>query len=398
MGRDLGVPAYTPQVLRVSGSPYEVGSQIGARWAPVLRHTATLAARDGWVPWWWRGRGGMTAELVERHAPHLVDLYRGVANGAGIDESVAGYDPGVKALQGCTSFGVAGDATSDGYPRAGQTKDTAVARGRSFWILVCNTIGAPGFVTLTAPGVLFGQGLSSTGMSVFRNTLYVNRSQEPAEIPFDAFLHLALSVRHADDAAELAMQHQVRGIGHLALSDGDGETLGLELDHGTIETIRPRRGIYVHANHAVGLRLRPFVDRRARASAAASRSVGRDARLRELIAQRHGRLTTPLLFRMLADHDGHPLSLCCHRSARYRTVAALVAEPTLLRLTVSSGAPCTAEPVAFDLSCRCGSPRANGAPTAPQCPEEVAREQQLRHVPHPSTHRLSLSGDAAGID
>ncbi|MBI4027549.1 MAG: hypothetical protein HY360_21360 [Verrucomicrobia bacterium] len=34
------------------------------------------AANGRWTPWWWKGRGGIAASLVERIAPHLVELIR----------------------------------------------------------------------------------------------------------------------------------------------------------------------------------------------------------------------------------------------------------------------------------------------------------------------------------
>ncbi|MBI4023594.1 MAG: hypothetical protein HY360_01345 [Verrucomicrobia bacterium] len=85
-------PEGTIPLLSFEGTSFDCGQQLGLAWQHSLKLNAN-AAKGRWPPWWWKGRGGIAANLVERVAPHLIDLIRGMAAGAGIDESLCGYSP-----------------------------------------------------------------------------------------------------------------------------------------------------------------------------------------------------------------------------------------------------------------------------------------------------------------
>jgi isopenicillin-N N-acyltransferase-like protein len=71
--------------------------------------------------------------------------------------------------------------------------------------------------------------------------------------------------------------------------------------------------------------------------------------MRGLLNEHAGRLSVEILKTALADHAGTPTSICRHPhagpdhvsvSSRGRTVASLIAEPSVGRLHVSRGNPC----------------------------------------------------------
>lgn len=59
----------------------------------------------------------------------------------------------------------------DNSPISGQTKDTGMYNYKNYVVLKMESTDAPSFLTLTYPGLIFGHGFSTTGMSVYRNSL-----------------------------------------------------------------------------------------------------------------------------------------------------------------------------------------------------------------------------------
>ncbi len=329
-------------LLSVEGSSFACGEQLGAAWRETLRASAELAAGRQWKPWWRMGDGGIVADLVERIAPHLVDLYRGMAKGAGIDESLCTPAPiSAPIREACTSFAVHASATADGCAIAGQTKDTGADRIPMFLVLRVNPTDAPGMLTLTYPGELFGFGFASTGISIFRNALYITSDRCGGDLPFDAFGLLALNSLRLDDVIDLATRHGVQITGHVTVADTGGRAVGLEMCDGRTEVLEAREGLYAHANHAVAPAMQKLETDADRDTHRGSASEHRRLRLHNLMETDRGRLTAQLMLTKLADHANYPLSICCHRGDDYQTTAAVVAEPLRGRLHVTLGAPCS---------------------------------------------------------
>lgn len=101
-------------LLSFEGTSFECGEQLGFAWQHALRESARIAQVRRFTPWWWKGRGGVVADLVERIAPHLVELHRGMAKGAGIDEELCYTAAVTHPLDECTSFGIHRESTLDG--------------------------------------------------------------------------------------------------------------------------------------------------------------------------------------------------------------------------------------------------------------------------------------------
>jgi isopenicillin-N N-acyltransferase-like protein len=335
-------------LLSFAGTSFECGQQLGMAWQHALKLNAERA-RGRWTPWWWKGRGGVTADEVERTAPHLVDLFRGMAAGAGIEEELCGCSPISAPLASCTSFGIHRDQTVDGHALAGQTKDAGRSRTFLLQVVRLKLSDAPGYLTLTYPGELFGHGFTETGMSLFRNSLYVTPREPGGELPYDAFGLLTLFSRGIEEAAERAQRHGVRIVGHVAVTEASGHTVGFELCQGHAQFIPGRDGLFAHANHVVSPELLPLVSDRDRETQAAGASEHRERRLYELLEQNRGRLTPQLMLHNLADHEQYPLSICCHRELEYYTCAAVVVEPTRGLLHVTRGNPCQNWPVTYGL-------------------------------------------------
>jgi isopenicillin-N N-acyltransferase-like protein len=328
--------------IRVSGSSYEAGQQLGAAWEEALRTEA--ANQEEGTPWW---RHLPYVRLIEHYAPHLPDLYRGMAKGAGVSENqVATRIPMGKGLSGfdeplssgCTSFAVAGGATKENIPIAGQTKDISRARGRLFEVLALELKDTPhSALTLTYPGWLYGHGFVAGGCVIFRNSLYVDPPDKG--MPQAVWGLLALHCPSVEEVMRLTRDHGVKSPMHVTVMDESGGIIGIE--HGKAGTVflKPDQGFYVHAN-AVVENATLLATEKDHTNFHREDSEIRRRILGEKLSAQSGRLTAPLCYASLMDHTGYPTSICRHQSESAMTCGVVIAEPTARRLHASRGPVC----------------------------------------------------------
>jgi len=332
--------------LDVGGTTREAGIQLGYAWTEAL-HCAASRLPRGSKPWWMQNR---FARLIDSHAPHLPELYRGMAEGAGIPEDrctdahPAGPAAGEWPDTGCTSFAVAPSVAVDGHAFCGQTKDTARRQQYRYVVLRLRLSDAPPALTLTYPGLLFGHGFVAGGCAIFRNSLYAGESA--GELPYSAWGLLALHCASVEDAVRFTRDHTPRTAAHCTVADEAGGIAGIEIGRGGIAVRAPADGLYVHANAVMsGEALRRYEE----AGPMRENSLRREARLRALLERGSGKLSPSGVFAMLADHADHPCGICRHESDRMMTTAAVVVEPTRRRLSCTRGAPCRSRPATWAL-------------------------------------------------
>ena len=341
-GQDVP-PGFVP-LIDVSGDAVTCGRALGWAWLEALRLAASAVPADA-RPWWRRRPFG---KLVERRAAYLPDLYRGMAEGAGLDASqlvAQGITPIDPPSAGCTAFAIQPAATAMSEPISGQTKDTGADRAFRYQVLRMRIDGGPSHLTLTYPGWVFGHGFVTSGCSILRNALYAGCGQ--GELTYSEWGLLALHCPTADEAVSLALRHGVAGAGHCVAADEKGNVAGIEFGKGGVGVLKPRGGLYVHANRVMsGKRLG-----RHEVSGEPHResSLHRQERLRGRLEADRGRLTAQLAFMALADHDGHPNCICRHGPGDV-TSAAVVVEPTRGLLHVCRGTPCRNWPRTYSLA------------------------------------------------
>jgi len=284
--------------------------------------------------------------LFERTAPHIPEVYEGMREAAGPAAQVRGA--GEPA--GCTSFGVSGALTLDGHPISGQTKDTVIASARQYIVLRMRITGAPTVLVLAYPGEVLGYGLWSTGMSIFRNTLY-SSGDATSGLAMEQWGTLALAGTSVHAAAELAEKHGIAGCGNCLISDPGGESLSVEYNVGGVGIVAAEDGIATHANHPEGEATAPserYLD-----EAEKENSRRRMRELRRLLAAERGRLTAQKAMMSLAEHSRYPYGGICRHSVGgnrgYSTTAGVVAEPTLGKLHVTRGNPCCNWPATYTI-------------------------------------------------
>ena len=341
------VPAGTVPLMSYEGTAYECGFAFGEDCREDV--SGPVATVRDLSPWWEDPRSH-AAKVMERYAPHVADLYRGLAKGLGLGR---GETPRVATEPppgNCTSFGVSGAVTLEGAPISGQNKDPSFRRAHEYRVLRMKIEGAPAILTVTYPGQLHGHGFwsrPSGGMSIFRNSLYV----KPSEKGLDSadFAQAALACRSVDEVAELARREGVLGAGNHLYSDADGGCISVEFGADGIGIVEAADGILTHANHVnseIHLAYENYEPQEHKVS------FHRQARLAEVLAADRGRLTPQKALMALADHDGYPDSVCRHRTfekPEHETCASIVAEPTLGRIHVTRGMPCMNWAVTYSL-------------------------------------------------
>ena len=149
---------------------------------------------------------------------------------------------------------------------------------------------------------------------------------------------LALHSPTVEQAVELSRRYGVKTAGHCALADELGGIVGIEFTQAGVGVLKPKAGLYVHAN-AVRAVKRALPSEHSE-TFTRSNSLQREKRLLELLKPNTGRLTAPLAFQALADHDGYPVSLCRHQSIDAQTTAVVVVEPARGLPHACGGQPC----------------------------------------------------------
>jgi isopenicillin-N N-acyltransferase-like protein len=322
-------------VVRVKGTAFDCGRQLGERWSPELR-ARSKQPEAGSVPVL---RNRLIVRLFERHAPALLDLHRGLAKGAGIPEeqlfSVFSAGPG--QAEGCTSFAVHPRHTLSGSPLSGQTKDTGRERIDQFLVLALRTTEGFDMLTLTYPGWLFGHGFVSGGCSIFRNS--ISCGNPGGKLPYDAWGLLVHACPTVEDARKLTLDHGVLDGFHCAIADEHGGILGLEAGKPGYAFLPPVNGLYSHTNHVMSGP--PLTDVEAPPIYGLDGSIHRQKRLFERLEAESGRLTGLSAFAALGDHTNYPNSICSDARANGgMTTSGVVVEPLKRLMHVSRGLPC----------------------------------------------------------
>ena len=337
------VPEGTAPMVAVEGTAYECGRRYAEivleRYPGYRRYLDPACA-------WRRDLSAAARQLFEARAPHVPEIFQGMADVAG--PPTAPMAPPERA-GGCTSFGVSGAVTLDGRPLSGQTKDTSMRSVLQYIVLRMRIQGAPDILALAYPGEVLGYGFWSTGMSLFRNSLH-STAGGPTGLTMEQWGLLALAGSSVYEAVEIARAHGLRGAGNCLISDASGESLSVEFTVGGVSVVPARHGIATHANHPEGDKTAPHEHYPHDAERENSRF-----RMHGLWQRLHaecGRLTPQKAMQLMADHERYPYGICRHRvgdDPNMGTSAAVVAQPTLGRLHVTRGHPCGAWPASYFL-------------------------------------------------
>ncbi len=285
--------------------------------------------------------------FVKGWAPHLLDEVRGIADGAGIDQRAALWlQWGVRAPEACTAFAVGPEFTGEGTVYAGQTKDTGPGANERSIVLKVRPTGRPAILSFSYAGHLAQIGISSTGVSLWGMSLYIDN---PGGGGGPLLKRMLLECDSVSAMRELAGAISDDGTGAFGFSDAEGNVGVLEQLPGRQIWLDGGRDAIGHANMIVSPET---ADRALDCYETRCPSAGaRHHRVNAALAERRGGFDVTAGFAILSDQTDHPKSICRETTEvdGILTNSAIVAEPLAGRLHATYGPPTKAAPQTVSL-------------------------------------------------
>jgi isopenicillin-N N-acyltransferase-like protein len=319
-------PAPVP-LLRVAGSHAEVGRQVGAATADVIRRAVDGTPFDPTLV-------GRYRAVTLEHLPWVVEELDGAAAAAGVDPlavfaaSVEELAP-AEAPTGCSDIVVTGERTASGHLLVAHNNDLYAEDEADIVAIEWRVPGEPVVFTLGA-GPWLSVGWNDAGLSVTGNELSPN--DERVGIPRLLQMRDVLMRRTLADAVE-AVLHPARASSYnWVLAHRDDGALNLEGSATQAGIDEPgAEGFLAHTNHYARADMEAF--ERSDFVADSTRRLERARRL-----ARDDGFTVDALRAALADHE----ALCRHGEGAkvVKTVFWCVADVTAGEITYGRGNPC----------------------------------------------------------
>ncbi|MBT5055747.1 MAG: peptidase C45 [Gemmatimonadetes bacterium] len=348
--------------LTVSGSPREMGEQIGEGLREEIRNFDAIAMD--------RTRKAISISdeaalavaadsmgRVQIYAPHLLEELEGMSRASGVsgerlmllqirnqlqtEDGGRGVAPGssVTTDAGCTSFAVSGQVSSLGAV-AGQNWDNDVELDPHTVVLTRRPDDAPAFATITQAGLIAYIGVSDAGIGVCLNTL-----PAPARalgVPH-YFTVRAIFESRSLEAAAAAVSRAERAIpANVLLATPQGPA-DFEVTIDAVHVLRDddEDGVVTHTNHCLHPELVTVND----SFPELIESIPRKCRIDELLAAAPRPIQRSHFESALSDHDNHPRSICRHPNDHpvtgfWSSVFSILIEADNGRMHISRGNPC----------------------------------------------------------
>ncbi len=361
------------RVLKLSGTPYDMGRQHGAAYAEQIRKLAEerieLSGTEKWA-----GRPVPRAEIMalgqaclsyhQAYAPQLMDELRGIsdATGVGLAELMIlnGFtdfidvvynarpektaQPAHPAADNCTAFIVSPQAAAQGQGFFGQTWDMHATATPFVILLHGQPEGGLRFLTLTIIGCVGMIGMNEAGIAIGINNLMSGDGQVGVTWPF--VVRQALAQDNLDDALACITGATLSGGHNYLLADASGRGFNVEAMSTRHEITEVTGGSKVHTNHCLaGCNI--DVERERLPESRLS-SVTR-LNQAEYLLQRGG-ITLDDLFALTRDHSASS-GICVHPTAPFymESCAAAIMRPATKEMWATWGPPCQNEYERFEV-------------------------------------------------
>lgn len=336
--------------VRVSGTHREVGRQVGAATAEIVRRFAATPFDAALVEQY--------RAVTEAYLPWVVDELEGVAQGAGVDAAAVFAASIAELDSGCTDLVVLPDRTADGHLLVAHNNDFLADSERGYVAIEWRVPGDPVCFTLCL-GPWLTAGWNDAGLSVTVTNM------EPADacvgIPRVLQLRDVVRQRTLGDAVEAALHPARASSYNWVLAQRDGIAANVEAGARRAEITHLTNGVFAHTNHYTHRALLTL-------EREGPGLTGSKARLRRALQElaRGEPWTAESLRLLLADHDGAPDSLCRHGDGySVQTVYWCVVDVTAGSVVYGSGQPCRPDVVSYRLPFRGSGGRA-GTRSAPR--------------------------------
>lgn len=284
-----------------------------------------------------------SAEFARGYSPQMVEELEGLAESSHVPFAELMLLQVRNQLRpdadaGCTSLSLAATATASQTAIVAQNWDNDPALDPFTIVLTRKPSGQPALLNLTQAGLIAYIGFNDAGIGVCLNTLPAPSRDVGVPHYFTVRgIFESQSLAGAIDAVRRAQRAIAANI-LLATPQGPAD---LEVTLDGVHVISSEHGQVTHANHcqhpellAINNEFGELIE-----------SYPRLRRIDTLLRASPGPLGLEAVKKALADHEGHPRSICRHanddpQTGFWQTVFSVIIEPDQRRMHVSRGTPC----------------------------------------------------------
>jgi isopenicillin-N N-acyltransferase like protein len=300
------------------------------------------------------------ADPIDAFDPDLLPELAGIADGAGLDrDDVLALNLRTEVLYGlaktpaaeCTAVAALPPRTAGGTTLLAQNWDWYLWAADTCVLLVAEPDDGPGFATLVEAGLVAKTGLNEAGVGVATNALSSGADRGQPGVPYHAILRRILSAQTFDAALAAVADADRASSANYLVADDHGRAADLEAAPDGVWTLEAERGVLTHANHFVAPDFSGYDRRLDDWTSSSSRHGCAAASLAGL-----GRgIDRPAIAELLADHRGHPGSVCAHPDPfaaggeASGTVASVVMDLPARSLWATAGPPCRSDYMEYRL-------------------------------------------------
>jgi isopenicillin-N N-acyltransferase like protein len=360
-------------LLTTTGNAHARGLAHGRRFAHEIAHNVEAYLRCFAASGLERDEAGIEAErwgkVIAALAPDYAEEMEGIAEGAGQTEATiallnARYELAFSLLgkeamrqellavgpDGCTTFGLLPEITSDRHTWLGQNWDWLEGvHGRTF-VLRVERGDRPGFVCLTEAGIAGGKmGVNECGIGLVENGLASSRDgSHPYCKPFHVRCREVLDAENLDAALPAVLDAPRTCSANFVIGESGGSIVDIETSPDHASRLHPQDGIITHSNHFLtpghGESLLEKIS---------PNTLYRADRMRDLLATAQRAVSFADMRQAARDHFGAPYAICRHpdrtqpSAKRTMTVGAVLIDLDARTMHVANGPPCANEYVAF---------------------------------------------------
>jgi isopenicillin-N N-acyltransferase like protein len=331
--------------LKVSGTHFECGRQIGAAHTHALRQAIlnnTLFIAPGLTWDDYRAASRPYLDATKQAFPWIIEELQGAAEGSGVDftdlftgtiEEIFNTPPELTGR--CSDFAANAPATN-GHVLLGHNNDLSPMTQDNLVAVEWDLPDQPRLFTVGVGGIFPSIGVNAAGICLTGNELSPN--DERTGIPRLLIARALLAERTVQDAVAVALHPDRASSYNNLISGPDGQIVSAEASATDHELLVPEDGWLVHTNHYVHPRMIQYES----VPEQMSTSFSRYDRAFELMDTCNGPVTADMLKGFLSDHDASPVSLCRH-GERVKTVFSTVIDLTDRTIDGLVGNPCEGE-------------------------------------------------------
>lgn len=340
------MPSHRYPEITVSGSPRELGRQIGEAAGELIRGFCAIAmervnqtvriSRDAALD-----VAAKSITYAERYASEMVDELRGTAEAARVTLEELMLLQVRNQLRspdaGCTSFSLAPPRSQQRL--VAQNWDNDPALDPFTVVLMRKPNGKPASTTLTQAGLIGYIGFNDAGIGMCLNSLPA--PSRPLGVPHYFQVRAILEARSLDEVVTAVTRAERAIPANIMLTTPQGPA-NLEVTIDGVHVLTdPQNELVTHTNHCKHPDLVAINPQFGELIQSHARQCRIDALLNALPAP----ISANDLQRVLSDHQDYPQSICRHPNADptfgfWETVFSVIIAPESREMHIARGTPC----------------------------------------------------------